>query len=415
MVEPKLAPTESTVTPAPALRRYRVLAVAAHPVQYMAPIFRRMAADPRLDLHVAYCSLRGAQAAALDPDFQTDVQWDVPLLDGYPWTEIPNKGSGAESFWGLNNPGLANLIRSGGFDAVLCFVGYVRASFWIARRAAKASRTAFLFGTDAHSLAPRDSRQWKVWFKKLFWPYLFRQADQVIVPSTGTSAMVQSLGITSEKITITPYTVDNDWWKAQSAKVDRASVRASLGVSSDQPVILFCAKLQPWKRPLDLLQAFAQANIPEALLVFAGEGPQKPELQAAAAQLNIELQVRFLGFINQSKLPAVYTAADVMVLPSSYEPFAVVVNEAMCCSCPVIVSNQVGAARDLVIPLRPDFVFPVGDIPALAATLRAAFSDRAQLRATGRRAYDYVETHSPQRIITATITAVQNAVAAVQR
>jgi glycosyltransferase involved in cell wall biosynthesis len=227
--------------------------------------------------------------------------------------------------------------------------------------------------------------------------------------------MVHGLGIASEKITITPYTVDNDWWKAQSAKVDRASVRASLGVNSDQPVILFCAKLQPWKRPLDLLQAFAQANIPEALLVFAGEGPQKPELQAAAAQLNIELQVRFLGFINQSKLPAVYTAADVMVLPSSYEPFAVVVNEAMCCSCPVIVSNQVGAARDLVIPLRPDFVFPVGDIPALAATLRAAFSDRAQLRATGRRAYDYVETHSPQRIITATITAVQNAVAAVQR
>src|SRR5206468_7971614 len=144
---------------------------------------------------------------------------DVPLLDGYPWTEIPNKGSGEESFWGLNNRGLADLIRSGKFDAVLCFVGYVRASFWIARRAAKSTRTAFLFGTDAHSLAPRDSKQWKVWFKKLFWPFLFRQADQVIVPSSGTSAMVQSLGIAPAKITITPYTVDNDWWKAQSSKV----------------------------------------------------------------------------------------------------------------------------------------------------------------------------------------------------
>ena len=65
--------------------------------------------------------------------------------------EVANKGSGKESFWGLNNPDLKNLIRAGKFDAVLCFVGYVRASFWIARRAARANGSAFLFGTDAHS------------------------------------------------------------------------------------------------------------------------------------------------------------------------------------------------------------------------------------------------------------------------
>jgi hypothetical protein len=129
-------------------RRFKVLAIATHPVQYMAPIFRRMAGEPQLELHVAYCSLRGAEMA-VDPDFQTAVKWDVPLLDGYAWTEIANKGSGAESFFGLNNPGLAKLIRGGRFDAVLCFVGYLCASFWIARQAAKASRTAFLFGTDA--------------------------------------------------------------------------------------------------------------------------------------------------------------------------------------------------------------------------------------------------------------------------
>ena len=136
-------------------RRFKVLAVATHPVQYMAPLFRRMAAEPQLILQVAYCSLRGAEAA-IDPDFAISVKWDVPLLEGYSWIAIPNKGSGKESFWGLNNPGLSNLIRDGKFDAVLCFVGYVRASFWIARRAAKASGAAFLFGTDAHSLAPRD-------------------------------------------------------------------------------------------------------------------------------------------------------------------------------------------------------------------------------------------------------------------
>src|SRR6266478_4106035 len=128
-------------------RRYRVLAVASHPVQYMAPIFRRMAVHPLIGLRVAYCSLRGAEAAH-DPEFGASVRWDVPLLDGYSWTHVPNRGSGVESFLGLRNPGLWKLIRQGNYEAVLCLVGYVRATFWIACLGAKISNTAFLFGTD---------------------------------------------------------------------------------------------------------------------------------------------------------------------------------------------------------------------------------------------------------------------------
>jgi glycosyltransferase involved in cell wall biosynthesis len=394
-------------------RHFKVLAVAAHPVQYMAPIFRRMAAEPQLDLHVAYCSLRGAEAA-IDPDFATSVKWDVPLLEGYSWTAIPNKGSGKESFWGLNNPGLSEVIRGGKFDAVLCFVGYVRLSFWIARRAAKASGAAFLFGTDAHSLAPRDGKAWKVAFKKVFWPLLFRQADQVIVPSTGTFEMLKSLGIAAGKITLTPYTVDNDWWKTQSALVNREATRANLGATPHQAIILFCAKLQPWKRPMDLLQAFAEAGPEGSILVFAGEGPQRPQLEAEAAKLGIEQRVKFLGFVNQSQLPALYSTADLLVLPSVYEPFAVVVNEAMCCGCPVIVSDQVGAARDLVAPVNPEFVFPAGDVQALANVLRLAFTDREQLRAAGRRGFAHVATHSPERIIASTVEAISKAVEGVR-
>jgi len=394
-------------------RRFKVLAVAAHPVQYMAPIFRCMAAEPQLDLHVAYCSMRGAEAA-IDPDFATSIKWDVPLLQGYSWTEIPNKGSGKESFWGLNNPGLSKLIHGGKFDAVLCFVGYVRASFWIARRAAKASGAAFIFGTDAHSLAPRDGKAWKVAFKRAFWPFLFRQADQVIVPSTGTLEMVKSLGVPASRITLTPYTVDNDWWKAQAAMVNRQAAREKLGATAQQPIILFCAKLQPWKRPMDLLQAFAEVAPEGSILAFAGDGPQRANLETQTVQLGIQHRVKFLGFVNQSHLPALYSAADLLVLPSVYEPFAVVVNEAMCCSCPVIVSDQVGAARDLVAPVNPEFVFPAGDVQALANVLRIAFADRQQLREAGRRGFAHVETHSPQRIVAATVEAVRKAVRAVR-
>jgi glycosyltransferase involved in cell wall biosynthesis len=226
--------------------------------------------------------------------------------------------------------------------------------------------------------------------------------------------MIESLGIPSDRITLTPYAVDNDWWKAQAARVDRTAVRAQWGSAPDQPVILFCAKLQPWKRPLDLLRAFQRAALGDALLVFAGEGSQRKELEREAAQLKIQDRVKFLGFVNQSQLPALYTGADVLVLPSDYEPFAVVVNEAMCCGCPAIVSDKVGAGPDLVLPVRPEFVFPVGNIARLAATLQLAFADRRELRETARRAGLHVEQHAPQVTIVRTMEAVSKAVARVR-
>src|SRR5882762_6951236 len=97
--------------------RYRTLIICSHPVQYMSPLLRRMAQNSQIDLHVAYCSLRGAHTVH-DPDFATAIQWDVPLLDGYAWVEIP-------------------------------------------------------------TLSPRDSRRWKIAVKKNLWPGLFRLADQV--------------------------------------------------------------------------------------------------------------------------------------------------------------------------------------------------------------------------------------------
>lgn len=175
-------------------RRYRVLFVASHPVQYQAPLFRRMAEHPSLDLHVAYCALRGAEAGH-DPEFGANIQWDVPLLDGYSWTHVPNRGSGSESFFGLFNPGLWKLIRGGNYDAVVSYVGYVRASFWVALATAKLSNAAFIFGTDAVSLTPREGPIWKSKAKKVLWPRLFRFADQVIAPSAGTRDLMRTLNI----------------------------------------------------------------------------------------------------------------------------------------------------------------------------------------------------------------------------
>jgi glycosyltransferase involved in cell wall biosynthesis len=393
---------------------YRVLFVASHPVQYQAPLFQRLAARPDIHMDVAYCSLRGAEPT-FDPGFATTIKWDLPLLDDYRWSHVPNKGSNAETFRGLYNPGLWKLINTGNYDAVISFVGYVRATFWVAYLAAKLSRAAFIFGTDASALSSRNGRAWKQRFKKVFWPILFRLADQVVVPSSGTLALMLSLGLPRDRVTLTPYTVDNDWWTEQCKNVDRSAVRASWGASPGDMVIVFSAKLQPWKRPFDLLQAFAKATIPNALLVFAGEGPLREQLEFAAGTLGVASRVRFLGFVNQPMLPAVYRSADVMVLPSEYEPFGVVVNESMCCGCPVIASDRVGSARDLVAPTEDSFIYRCGDVEALTRLLRRVATDRALLESVSRACLAHIRTWSPEHNIAATMTAIRIAAGRVRR
>jgi glycosyltransferase involved in cell wall biosynthesis len=379
----------------------------------MSPLLQRMAHHPRLDVRTVYCRLRGAKAG-VDPEFGAKIQWDIPLLDGYDWVEIPNKGTDSEGFWGLYNPGLWKFVREGNFDAVFCHTGYIRASFWITYLASKLSGSAFLFGTDATTLTPLDRHMWKRPVKRFFWPFLYRLASLAIAPSTGTRELLLSLGLPKERISLIPYVVDNDWWKAQSTKVDRNAVRASWGVGPDTAVVLFCAKLQPWKRPLDLVHAFARADVANSLLLLAGDGPLKEELRVETARLGISDRVRFLGFVNQTQLPALYTAADVMVLPSEYDAFGVVVNEAILCGCPVIASNSVGAGRDLIAPIDPSFIFPCGDVATLSALLRRILSDRSYLAKFQIAAGERMKTWSPQEYIAATVEAVERAVSCVR-
>jgi hypothetical protein len=227
-------------------RRYRVLVVATHPVQYTSPIWSGMARHPQLDVTVAYCSLQGARPGNIDSEFGTEVQWDIPLLEGYPWVEVQNRARhpGIGGFFGFTNPGLWKIVRKGSFDAIEIFTGYVYASFWITLLAAKTARVPVLFGTDATSLDPRQGRRWKRLVKRIIWPLLFRLADQVIVPSTGGRELMKFLGIPEDRVTLTPYVVDNERWLVQSARADRAAIRASWGATAEDPVVRFLAKQQ---------------------------------------------------------------------------------------------------------------------------------------------------------------------------
>ena len=392
------------------LKKFRVLLLCTHPVQYGSPMWRLMAQRPELEILVAYCSLEGAEAY-VDPGFGVEVVWDIPLLDNYPWVHLKNVSPrpAIGGFFGFVNPGVWRLIRSEKFDAVIVFTGYICATFWIAVAAAKIRGVPLLFGTDAHDLNPRNQSAWKARIKRHLWPRLFRLADVVIVPSSGTVALMRSLKIPPERVMLTPYVVHNEWWIEQAKHVDRAAVRRNWNIPADAPVVLFCAKLQPWKRPQDLLRAFARADVPGSYLVYAGDGPMRAQLEAEAQALNISGRTRFLGFVNQSALPQVYCASGPLVLPSEYEPFGVVVNEAMLCGQCAIVSDRVGAKFDLIREGETGFVYPCGNVDALASLLRHILSDRDALHRYGETAKQRIAEWSPRAYIDSFVCAVRRA------
>ncbi len=392
-------------------KKLHALLICTHPTQYGSPMWRLMAQRADLEILVAYCGLEGAEAH-VDPDFGVKVAWDIPLLDNYPWVKLRNISPhpAVGKLFGLVNPGVWRLIRTRKFDAVVMFTGYICATFWIALAAAKLSGIPILFGTDAHDVSPRDDHAWKTKIKKYLWPRLFRLADVVIAPSTGTVALMRSLNIAPERVVLMPYVVHNEWWIDQAAHVDRVAVRRDWNIPAEAPVVLFCAKLQPWKRPQDLLSAFASANVTGSYLVYAGDGPMRSELEAQAKTLGIFAQTRFLGFINQSGLPQVYCASDLLVLPSEYEPFGVVVNEMMLCGHGAIVSDRVGAKFDLITQGETGFVFACGNIDALAKLLQATLSHPEVLGEYGEASKRRIAEWSPLAYVNSVARGIRRAI-----
>jgi glycosyltransferase involved in cell wall biosynthesis len=374
-------------------RPLKVLLVSSHPVQYAVPLYRLYAEDPRLDITVAFCSLQGAEAM-MDPEFGIELKWDVPLLAGYRWVHPRNLSPRPRltSFLGLVNPGLWSLTRRGHFDIVVCF-GWRAASFWIAGLAAKTSGAALVLTSDAHTIEARDGARFKTRLKRFLIPRILGLANAVWVPSSRSAQFVASLGLGTMPVHLVPYVVDTGFFAERARIVDRAAVRSRWGVPPEAFVALFVGKLVPWKRPFDLIRALQSA--PDCWAVFAGDGSLRAELEAEADRLGVLDRCRFLGFANQTELPAVYAASDILVLPSAHEPFGLVVNEAFACGIPAIVSEACGAAGDLIREGETGFVVGVGDVESLANRLRALERDRQLLREMSARARARVDDWGP--------------------
>ena len=366
------------------VRPYRVGFVVTHPIQYLAPFFAyatREAGLQMVGLYLSDVSLRGE----VDSGFKRSVKWDIDLLDGY---EAQFMGPAAHTrkmsgFFSMIAPELWSAIRNGRFDAIIIH-GHNFAAHHVALAAAKSANIPVFARADTNVLLKRPA--WKDSVRRSILEPWYKNFDGMLAIGTRNAEYYRSMGVHADRIFFAPFCVDNERFGVSTLtdRETRAQTRRMLGVIDTTPIIVFSGKLDQGKRPQDLIRAFEKMrkNGVDGWLVMVGSGQLNDELRSLVLQLNLS-NVLFPGFINQSELPSMYGASDVFVLPSSKEAWGLAVNEAMCAGLPIVVSEEVGCAIDLVDPGENGFTFPAGDVDALSEALSVLCSDHQRRREMG--------------------------------
>jgi glycosyltransferase involved in cell wall biosynthesis len=207
-----------------------------------------------------------------------------------------------------------------------------------------------LFFGDSHLLDGEVAGpRW--WLKAALLRRVYTWPAGILVTGSANRAYFERFGVPPEKLHPCPHSIDVGRFAAAGGGVDQEAARwrAELQIDGDRKVLLYAGKFEPKKRPVALMRAVARLRDPAIVLVLVGAGPLQAEIDAfAAAQ---PWRFRVLPFQNQSRMPIVYRLGDVFVLPSSHgESWGLAVNEALACGTPVIVSDRVGCAADVVDP-----------------------------------------------------------------
>src|SRR5271165_773674 len=363
-------------------RRLTVLTEIIAP--YRIPVFNALAKREGIDLHVIFLS-------------ETDAglrQWRVYKDEiRFSYEVLPSRRIRAGKRNWLLNWGLRSALNRYSPEAVICG-GYNYGASWGALRWARRHHAAFVLWSESNRLDQRNEYVWVESLKR----YFVSRCDGFVVPGKSSVEYLRLLGAPEERIVTAPNAVDNACFKreAESARRQDALVRAQLDLP--QRYILFVGRMVPEKGVLDLLEAYAKLEgevRSEVGLVFAGDGALRAEIMERAKQVRPGT-IRCPGFAQRDDLAKFYALAEALVLPTHSDPWGLVVNEAMACGLPVIVSEVAGCARDLVDDGWNGYVTPRGDPEKLQAVLLLLLGQPEVRQEMGMHSYEKIQHYSPE-------------------
>jgi len=373
------------------LNRLKIL--ASHPVQYHVPFFRELVNDG-MDIEVGYYHEGTAARVRRDPDFGIDIQWDIDLLSGYSY-RIFLKGI-ANYHWPEQFQIAVKLLPWAMQDrkVPLLLVGWFAELVWLIwlLRILGQGPIIVMSETTPLSFSMTPKPGWRVFLLR----QLLQNSTANLFIGSRNHEFLRDMDVMEAKLFHMPYSVDNSRFAAEVIRLlpNRIQLCQQFGLDPDKPVFLFCGKLISKKRPLQLLEAYLQAGLAQqAQLLYIGEGELRPDLEKRIQHQNLE-HVHLLGFLNQSQMPMAYVLGELLCLISdTSETWGLVVNEAMASGRPVIVSETVGCAADLVTE-ETGWRVPQDDLPALVRQMRFAYDHRHFWRRMGDSARQKIAGHT---------------------
>jgi glycosyltransferase involved in cell wall biosynthesis len=373
----------------------RLAIVSTHPIQYHSNWYRLLAAHPDLDIHVYYCHPATPREQS-DAGFGVEFDWDLPLLSGYPFTFLKNVADhpGPGRFSGFDTPEIKDIIGRREYDAVMVN-GWMYKSAWQAIRACWKAGVKVMVRSDSHLHTPRGF--FTRIAKAAAYPRFIPRFDACLAVGTWSKEYFFRYGARPERIFFVPHAVDNDFFGSEAGRLKplRSEQRKKWNLNDDAIVFAFSGKFIAKKRPMDFVRALHLAARQSAKLqgLMVGDGRLRASCQEFVQ--NHYAPVRFAGFMNQSQIPSAYAACDALVLPSDGgETWGLVVNEAMACGLPAIVSDKVGCGPDLIIHGETGSIFPVGNVEALANRMLEMAVSSARLAEMGVNAARMIKHYS---------------------
>jgi len=345
---------------------------------YRIPVFNALAKHEAIDLTVIFLS-ETHPTLRLWRVYKDEIRFSYEVLPSWRFCIGPSDF--------VLNAGLSASLKKFSPETLICG-GYNHAASWQALMWARRRGVRFALWSESNAQDARTLRKPVESLKTCF----VKRCDGFVVPGKSAFEYLRSLGAPAARISIAPNAVDNTFFAAQAEKVKRnpAAFREKFGLP--RRFILFVGRLVPEKGVFDLLQAYAKLERglrSEVGLVFAGDGASREKLAQQAKRIGPGT-VCFPGFAQREDLAGLYALAETLVLPTHSDPWGLVVNEAMACGLPIIVSSVAGCSADLVEDGWNGYVVPPCDAEKLSVAINSLVGQpELKLR---------MSTHSSERI-----------------
>lgn len=370
----------------------RVAFVSPEPTPYRAPLLDRVAGHPEVELTVIYAAPTVASRA-----WEVELGHRAVFLEG---VRLPGARRAVRHDYPVT-PGVFRALREAQPDVVVVS-GWSTFAAQGALAWCRWRQVPYVLLVESHDAGPKAG--WRRRVKTTVVPPIVRRAASVLVVGSLARDSVISLGADPARVHVFANTVDVAAWaaRADELRLRRGELRAALGLREDEVAVLSAARLVPEKGLDTLLRAAKEAGV---RAVVAGDGPERPGLAARAPE------AMFTGHLAPERLAEAYVAADVFALLSLHEPWGVAVNEAAASSLPLVLSDRVGAAADLLAEGENGYLVPAGDAGVAAEAFRA-LTDRALRARLGTRSLELVSAWGYEPSVGNLVAACREAIAA---